>query len=1038
MNTRRSFHSPEVVVCEASAGSGKTYALAERYVRLILHLSKDLPRPPLHSILAITFTNKASFEMKERIIRFLKSMALGVMDRQEESRMVEGLGMDRGQVRATAMKVVGEILRNYNYFQVQTIDRFINTLLVSSAFQIGLTTAFRIKDDAREYLELAIDELIEDAKTDPAVKKAFDDLLTSLLLVEARSAWMPKEVVFDMVQALFKEYNTYARPFVRGQVTPDDILRVKVAVVNDVRDFVANMPGGIHKQVERSLRNFVAGDRRAFQFKDGLSVYFSREAQEIQRFDITGWHLDQWQKIRTGFTQAAELEVCHLYDPYIEVFERVRDKLSRACRKDDVLFLAELNAKARLIAEKGIAPQELYYRLSTRVDHYLFDEFQDTSLLQWENLKVLPEDAIARGGSLFYVGDKKQAIFSFRGGDTALFDAIRRQYSAEGYNLLTSALSESRRSHQAIVDFNNAVFGMDNLRRLMAFAPARPQDLAELERVYGSSRQIPLKLDPPGCVRVEFLSGKDQETAREESLVRTTALLGELHARFAWKDIGILVRKNSDVAMMTRALLEAGIPAASERTLNIKEHPHVIEAVAFLRFLDSPVDNESFAAVVLGELFLKASGLTLPEVQDLILEWRRQRSEPYLYKEFQKAFPAVWENLISEFFRHVGLYPVYELTVSFFRAWRALEGYPGSRGFLMHFLELLRSREADDPALGDFLRFYDNGEGESFYVPAAGADAVRVATVHKAKGLEYRVVILPFFTLGLDRGGAAGLTAPRYVLRNVEGELALYHFNEMHTKFSTLADEEYVQEKMLAFFNELNNAYVALTRAVGEMYVFIPSKSGNSANLALELVPKEMISLGEPQGDYQGEKDRETALSVEVNPPGCRDWLAFLQDEFMASPQSQPPQTQSSRDIGIALHEVLAKAGVIPLDGVDAFLAAACDAAVTKPVRALLRDFLSDPSVGVLFRTGGGRVFTEYGIVDRWGRSQRIDRLIVEPEQVTVVDFKTSRHEDLSQAEAQVRGYIRLLREIFPGKKVRGVLAFIIEKEVTDVADHHG
>ncbi len=375
------------------------------------------------------------------------------------------------------------------------------------------------------------------------------------------------------------------------------------------------------------------------------------------------------------------------------------------------------------------------------------------------------------------------------------------------------------------------------------------------------------------------------------------------------------------------------------------------------------------------------------------------------------------------------MYPVYELIVSFFRRWGVLEWYPSSRGFLMYFLELVRAKEGDHPSLGEFLRFYDSGEGEAFYVPADGTDAVRVATVHKAKGLEYRVVILPFFTLGLERGGASGVMAPKYVLRNVDQQLALYHFNETHTKFSMLADEEYVQEKMLGFFNELNNAYVALTRAVCEMYVFIPPKSGNARNMALEFVPKEMLAVGHPADDYPRDKARDSVLPVEVCPPQCRDWLNFLKDEFIDA----GVPGREGRDLGIALHEALADP----------------EAPASDHVRGLLKDFLSAPSVRPLFREGDGRVYTEYEVVDRYGRTRRIDRLIVGEDRVTVVDFKTSRSDDLHACKGgglpsplagvtQVREYIRLLREVFPGKEFRGFLAYIIDKEVVDVEDIHG
>jgi ATP-dependent exoDNAse (exonuclease V) beta subunit len=1033
----RPFYSPEVYVCEASAGSGKTYALAERYVRLILHLSSLSPRPPLYAILAITFTNKAAFEMKERIIRFLKQLALGVMNADEEAALIDGLGMDPVRVRAMAGSVIAAILRGYNYFQVQTIDRFINALLVSSAFQIGLTSAFRIKTDPGEYLSLAIDELIEEARHDAGVRKLFDDMLTSLLLVEARSAWMPKDVVADTIQGLFREYNTYARPFVRGQVSPDDLLRLKVQVVDDVRAFVANMPPDIHKTVERSLRNFVDGDRRAFVFSGKLSAYFSKDAEDIDRFELEGWHADQWQKIRRGFIRAAEAEVVHLYDPYIELFGRVREKWEAACRKDDVLFLAELNAKARRIYEHGIAPEELYYRLSTRFEHFLFDEFQDTSLLQWENLKALPEDAIARGGSLFYVGDKKQAIFSFRGGDTVLFDAIRRQYSDPGYHCVTRTLSESRRSRQSIVLFNNAVFDMANLTRVIQPLSPSAEDLAELERIYGHAAQTPLKLDPPGCVRVVLLEGKTQEEAREQAVLRVTALVQELRGRFEWGDIGVLVRKNSEVAWMTRALLEAGIPAASERTLNIREHPHVLEVAALLRALNDPQDNEAAAAVLLGDLFLKASGVLQAEIQDFILAWRQRRNEPFLLNEFQRVYPRLWQDLIAEFAASAGLYPGYELLASIIYRWGMLAGFPESRGFLMHFLELARAKENDYPSLESFLEYFDTGDGEEFFVPSAGTAAVRVATVHKSKGLEYRVVILPFFTLGLERGGGPGSLAPKYVLKNGDDGLALYHFNETHAKFSVVAAQESARVTMQAFFNELNNAYVALTRAVCEMHVFIPPKSGNAANLALTLVPEPMLAVGVPAAVYPEEQSRDAQTVVEVAPPECRDWLGFLQDEFLVP---EAAAHQADRRAGIILHAVLAQAKALEPGEVDVFLDRFLPDLSDEGglLRRMLRGFLTDPGIVFIFRPCGAVVHTEYELVDRYGRSHRVDRLIIDDTSVTVVDFKTTRAELIESELAQVRGYMGLLRSIYPGKEVRGMLAFIRERELLDVQDIHG
>jgi ATP-dependent exoDNAse (exonuclease V) beta subunit len=1017
------FLSPEVFVVEASAGSGKTYALARRYVQLILHLARHDAAPPIHSILAITFTNKAAFEMKERILKFLKELALGCMPEKECSGMIGPLGMTPQEAQQAARRVMDTILRHYNYFQVQTIDKFINALLIGSAFQIGFTANFRIKTSSREYLALALDSLIDEAGSNAAVRKAFDDFLNSMLLVESRSAWLPKDVVLDTVEQLFNEYNTYARDFTRGGSRPEDILKTKTAVVADVALFVERMPEGAHGTFAQSLRKFVEAHAVGFRFGPQLSAYFQpgKGIPLTKALVVTPWHEDQWARIQKGFVAAAEQEVRHLYDPYIEIFARTRQKLLEVCRREDIIFLSELNAKARLIYEEGIAPEELYYRLATRFEHYLFDEFQDTSILQWDNLRVLPEDAIARGGSLFYVGDKKQAIYSFRGGETRLFDDIRAQYDAPGYHLVQEHLNTSRRSHEKIVTFNNEVFSLPNLEALMGWhntkdeplIPARAGDFKELARVYEGARQDIVNVSPEGCVRVELLQGADKGAVYEDAKPRVMARLKELTARFALGDIGILVRKNQDVEEVTRWLMEEGIPSSSERTLNIKEHVLVGEVMAFLRFLVSPVDDAAFGEFITGRMFAAASGISPDDLRDAVLTWRQTKHD-HLYRAFQRAFPSAWEALIEGFFKNAGLYPVYETLSSFYRRMGVFENFPDDQGFLMHVLDLVKASEDEFPDLAAFLARYEAMEGEDLYVDVVSAQAVQVMTVHKAKGLEFRAVIIPFLTMTLQRGRSSQKKALNYTLRHDEGRgLALYHFNEQHTAYCSLADELSVDEKMGMFFSELNNVYVALTRAACEMYIFIPPRAGQAVNLALYLIPETSYCLGTPALSYPQKKDDHAGTPCELAPPSCRDWIAFLKDEFK---EEETPAHRAQRREGEMCHAALA--------GVAADL--------SDEMKNDLARFRAAEKVRPFFTAAGAEVFVEKECVDKRGMTLRMDRVLVFEKEVWVIDFKLT----LSGGEKgrdQVQGYKKILAEIYPGRVIKGFLAFIKECEVVQI-----
>ncbi len=1031
---------PEVRVVEASAGSGKTYALAKRYVQLILHLTRERNVPPIHTILAITFTNKAAFEMKERILRFLKELALGVMPPEEEQRMLEGIAMAPAEARELAARVIDAILHNYNYFQVETIDKFINSLLVSSAFQLGLTANFRIRTNAREYLALALDELMDDAASDKTLRQAFDDFLTSMLLVEARSAWIPREVILDTLQQLWGEHNTYARNFISPGKVPADMLHVKRRVVEAVQAFAADMPEGVHKTFAKSVTKFALAHQKGFRFSDGLSSYFEpgKGIPATKTLLLEARHEELWAVIEKGFVAAAELEVRHLYDPYVRLWECARQYLERMCVREDIMFLGELNAKARQVYAEGVAPEELYYRLSTRFEHYLFDEFQDTSRLQWENLCVLPEDGIAKGGTLFYVGDKKQAIYSFRGGDTRLFDDVRAQYAAPGYHPSCEILNTSRRSHRSIVHFNNSVFALDNLERLMhavgkderCLLPVRAQDRDELRRVYAGAAQEVVITEPEGCVRVEWLEGSGKDEVFDDARTRLLLRLADLRQRFAWRDIGILVRKNDHVEEVTRWLLEAEppIPSSSERTLDIKGHLLLREVTSFLHFIAAPVDDAAFGEFILGRIFAAVSGLTGEIIQDFILVWRQER-KGYLYTAFRSRFPEVWDGLIDDFFSHAGLYPLYETVVSFYRRMGILGNFRGDQAFFMHFLELVKKKETEFPDLVPFLEHYDQLEGTELFVDVPGSDAVSVMTVHKAKGLEFRAVILPFLTMALTKGSSAAQKALNYVLKPEADGLALYHFNKHHTPYSVLAEELDVEARMGLFFSELNNVYVALTRAACELHVFIPARAGNGVNLARYLVPEALYAVGEPALVYPQKHKDSGDRPRELLPSVCRDWIAFLNDEFM---DDQALSARPERLLGEAYHAVLARIGVVLPDGSDA----AIDAALTPPVDAAMREhlrgFLRTEAVRPFFETVGADVLTEQECVDRRGHTRRVDRIIVTSREVTVVDFKLTRAAEGSGGD-QVRAYMDICGEIYPGRTVKGYLIFIREAAVVEV-----
>ena len=1042
--------SPQVLVVEASAGSGKTYCLAKRYVQLCLYLASNQNRHPdpqrsegegsqpnrdsaIQSILAITFTNKATWAMKSRILDFLKRIALKQLKPFEAQDIISPLGLDEEKASSLAFGLMNDVIRQYHYFQVQTIDSFMNILLSGCSFKIGLSARFKIQRNSKEYLQLSLDELLDRANSDSKVARLFEDFVHQYLFLENRSGWFPQEDLLKVVVELFRQYNMYQKPLlVYTEAQGDPYLRKKriYALMRELREIC---PVQTSKRFLEHLDGLLKEDSGIFDVDD-LKTHWSKQEFPVNKGGEITPHLESlWRKITSEIRGLCFLEAHSMFNPYVVLFEKVLALFGQLSRRDDVLFLEELNRKASLLFLDGLVTvEELYFRLAARFQHYLIDEFQDTSLSQWRNLALMVEEALAGGGSLFYVGDKKQAIYAFRGGESRLFDALQSQM--KHFNVQITRLENNYRSCPEIIKFNNRVFGLDNLkgflqRRLEDSTENKRHDIhfsesdfEEIANTFAHAQQIPGKdYQTQGLVRVIDLEARLKDQRDFEVRQKLIPLIKDLQGRFALKDIAILTRGNRELEEITLWLLQEGIYASSERNSDIKNNPLACELMSLLAFLDSPIDNNAFVQFCLGDLMPKATGIDPQILRDFLFECAgraKQTKEVYFYQEFRKGFPQVWEDFFEDIYRQVGVSPLYELIAGIIERFGCEKHFPQYQGFLMHLLELVKRQETESCDLSHFLDYYENFEGEARFVPMAQMDAVKVLTVHKAKGLEFPVVIVPFLEMDVKAGSGGRDGSQSYILDIQDEGMNLIRIKESYRQFCPQLQERYEQEYKKSFLVELNAAYVALTRAIEELYIFVPSRVGNTVNPAKFLIPQDVLSCGIPADRPAA---HETAPPHQKIKAFISDPWSGLQEEFL----NQQPKSPILARKGESYHALLMHIGNL---NEDKFPPPGGEGeGGGNEILADIRFFINRTDVRPFFYLpADAQVYCEKEFVNEYGDTKRIDRLIVQETEVQIIDFKLSQGAE-DEHQKQMDGYIELIKQFYPNHKVTGHILYLYE-----------
>lgn len=1100
--------APEFILLKASAGSGKTYELARRYLKLALAPPDGADTGGLAGILAITFTKNAAGEMKDRILGWLKEAAFG--DKRRIAELREVIAVPAHEFPALANRAVDRILAEYADFQVETIDGFMASVFKASAVDLGFPPDFEILLEHAELIDYAFYRHLRSVRPGTPEAAVFDDILDYLLLYKSDKTSFPWNPTADILEKLTEMYGKLTER--AGEPRIEDRSQDLAVCAARLKAAAALLEAAVEASgLERSARGHafsrILPAIRSDRLSELVGASFKtppvkkgtvKKAARARRDEAFASVNTAWDGLAAAAQAYVGLYARDFFTPYLRAYRALSGTLDRVKRSQGAVFLEDMYRQLSGYIRRGLVP-DIYFRLGEKVRHFLIDEFQDTSPMQWLNLRPLVEESLSQGGSLLVVGDTKQAIYGFREADFRIMRALETGEDRFGPapRPQINPLKKNYRSGEALIRFVQGIFhhiprdyeeaavlsGLADFQQdpseqnvgagyveyvLLEAAQERAAGGGEADDADGEARfeleksgpgpaakksELTMEGEPEvkadGAVGAEANakngeeddSGSDEDGAPPEAgpeKARVQALVAELHDRgYAYSDIAVLTYKNETVAAAASWLNEIGVPFIPFSSLDIRRRGIIAEVLAVLRFLDSPPDDLAFATVLLGQAFGRAAGDEPgPEARRrFIFECHDKKRSP-LYAAFRERYPALWDRIFEPLFQAVGYYPLYDLAVSIYRAFDLFAAFPGEEAALVRFLEAIKGFEGRGRNdLREFLE-YTGGEGREAWtvdVPES-IDAVKVMTIHKAKGLGFPVTILLLYgeswkppDFFLDEGGEA---APEE--GGEPGEAAGPAVLKIN-KDVIAADEDlkriYEEVRLRDRVNSLNTLYVALTRAASELYVIGVKKPRDKYPFDV---------MGEP---FRSAESKPAARRPPPEPVGLDVPLLRTRNALDVAADPREGLNEESRRRGEFAHRIMAEIEYVPEGDWPAQAALAAsridprfrgeqgeasspDADSAGLTEAIARFFAQRPAAAFFEPRTGRRILRETTFCDAAGRSVRMDRVVVDPNEVHVIDFKTGREPGPDDRD-QVLAYLAIVRDVFGGRPARGALAYI-------------
>ena len=1038
-------------IYDASAGSGKTYALVKEYLKIILTSPKN---DAYRNILAITFTNKAVHEMKSRIVGSLSEFAKENPSSKAQD-LMQDLSVDTGlsiaQIKTKSQQIIKHIIHNYAAFDISTIDKFTHKVIRAFAHDLNLPMTFEVSLDTENLLIEAVDAIIAQAGE--------DDVLTNLLVdftmekTDDDKSWDISREILETGKLVLNENN-------RNEITHfqdksiTEFLEIKkklAAVFEDLEKetiVLGNEAAGLIEQTGIDVKSFSRGTfpNHIASIQAGKFNPKNKMFKEVDDIAINKTATDRTiieviiPDLLAILAQVYALfEKIYFYKAFLKnitplsLLNTVSNELAKIQQEQNILSITEFNALIHREIQNQPAPF-IYERLGERYRHFFIDEFQDTSEMQWQNLIPLIDNALSGQdeygvkGTLMIVGDPKQSIYRWRGGKAEQFIELSKdQNPFNNPDKKLTQLEYNYRSYSQIIEFNNNFF------KLMANEFQHP----DYKDLYENHSHQKVNSKTGGYVNISFLpdTAETEEEALDKTEMYVQATLETINKvvekGFEYKDIVILTRKRGQGIAVANYLTEQGVPLLSSETLMIQNATEVRFIIHLLKYLKNSSDIDA-KAHFLHYLALHAQD-QLP-VHNFIAKGREFVQEI----EFENWLLQFNLDLSFQNLRKKSLYEAVEIIVSKF-----IDPALRNSSYVQYFLDIVLERDIRNQAgVADFLDFWDKS-AEKFSIPSPeGTNAVRIMTIHKSKGLEFPVVIMPFAEEDYSRKPKDKLWL------NAEEETVglpkvLIDNSSAVEGYGEDALELYAIKKQEELLDNINVLYVALTRAEEQLYIIssknLSSKGEVPKNNMCAFFINYLIAQGMFKEDrFEYELGNSAKLSLEEKHEDSTKTIPFVAEVLnpknikIAKRESLMWGThqQEAIEYGNVIHEILS------------FVKTKNDVelAITK---ALENGFIQFSQRDIVLQTilsiveheslsnhfaEGNQVLNEQTIIQKEGQSIKPDRMVIDSNnKVFLLDYKTGASNP--KYKMQLENYQKAIEDM--GYKVIQKALVYIAKDIT-------